>query len=152
MLDALVILLVVVCGATWYPAARRSFDDQYNVFDRDILWTSTASRSAAEKVLEIAGPEERVLITPMHYYTERVKVPCPIFVWYLGPREVVVAPFTVGLDEVRQLIRDNRIDVAMLSPPPSAQETLLKPLILEDKLKFWELTGAVVFRTTPLYE
>ena len=148
----------------WVPAAVAVFalgifalpvfEKSYEEFMRDRepgMWDAAfSSREAAVALNELAGDADRALITPMHYYGEEVKVPCPIFTVYLKPLAVRVEPNDLDAGALVDSVRAFNLSWAMVSPPPGSSQKLLRPLVNEYHLRPRILRNAVIFDTKPL--
>lgn len=103
------------------------------------MWRgSNASRSAAAVLARLAVPGQRILVTPMWYWTEEQAATCPIFLCYLDSLgrhaglELFAAANSIAAPEFVEIVRAHRIDFALVAPPPGdGERRLLRPLVDE---------------------
>ncbi len=103
---------------------------------------ANASRAAALELKSRLRPGQRVLVTPMWYWTDVQQGICPIFTCYLGnpfsPEilHLVYGPTTMTAEKFVKTVREKNIAWAMLAPPPGdGEKQLLQPLIRAYHLK-----------------
>jgi len=133
-------------------------DHDYASRQKDIgfgqWWGADASRQSAETINRLASPHHRLLITRFAYWGEDdTRMPCPVFAYYLKNIPVKLESFRIAPVELIATVRTNKIDWALLSPPPASGVTnLLNPLIRDYGLSPIVLKGSVLFRTTQLWQ
>lgn len=135
-------------------AAADTYTAAFAQQDEAMCWGARQSKLAAEAVRRLTAPEERVLVTPMHYWEGENGWPCPIFAYHLGPdTPVALKPCTLTVSEFVETVRFYRLHVAMVSPPPAtAGPMLLGPLAKMYGLRpAVTLEGALVYRTDSLW-
>jgi hypothetical protein len=121
--------------------------------ERNLLTGSQTSALAARVMNTLVQDDDRVLLTPMHYWHLKEVVPCPIFAYYFRPVQVVVRPFDLTYAEFADTVRKYRIHWAMLSPPPDpGVRELLNPIVQRLGLRPVFNAGVCVFHTTPLWQ
>ncbi len=141
--------LVVV---TLAPTLGQSYEDAMQARERGMWAAASYSREAAETLNRMVGEGERALVTPMHYYGERVNFPCPIFVIYLRDMPLLVRPFTMDVGPFVDDVRRHGIQWAMVSPEPGPGETaLIEPLVNDYGLRPIVLRKACIFHTASLW-
>lgn len=132
----------------------RNFEAELRAREWGLWWGSRTSRATAEKLNQLVEDDERVLITPMFYWTIAKKIPCVVFVCYLRPGiPVVVRDYNITAQEFVDTVREYRLHWAMVSPDPrDGTERLLIPLIRDYGLQPLWNRGACIFRTARLWE
>jgi hypothetical protein len=106
------------------------------------------SRDIAEAINAVTAPDDRLLLTTFSYEKGRH---CPVFHYYVKPRDVVIRPWQTPYNELVALIKRYELDWAILSPGryPETQEVTKqfadilsqRPLVLD---------GAVIFHVASL--
>ena len=152
--SAAAIATAVIAAALLFTAARRDHATAQQQMGFGQWWGSQASREAALALNRAVRPGEHVLITPFYYWgDDPVLMPCPIFTYYLNDTPVLLASARLTPAQLVELVRRNRIEWALLSPPPVTGEAgLLNPLIATYGLRPEPLPGAILFRTAGLWE
>lgn len=145
-----VVLVVATIGLRW----KRDYEDELRRREWGLWWGSFASRATAQRLNELVKDEERVLITPMFYWTISKKIPCVVFVYYLRSGiPVVVRDYEITADEFVAVAREFKLHWAMVSPEPgTGEKVLIRPLIYRYGLKpLWNY-GACIFQTDILWD
>jgi 4-amino-4-deoxy-L-arabinose transferase-like glycosyltransferase len=140
---------------SWSTAAvwGRSYESLFAREEPNLYWGSAASRRAAETLNGVVRDRERVLITPMNYWTGADPIPCPIFTCYLKDLPVLVRPRDLSFEEFVRAVREYRIDWAMISPETGAGgDSLVGRIGQNQDLRVLALDGAWIVRTTALQE
>lgn len=113
---------------------------------------STASRQIAQKLNELAGPKDRVLLTSFHYWNGiEPGRPCPVFTCYFtGGSEFVLRPHDISLSRLEADIRQYGIRWAVLSPESGgparalagglAQKYGLQPFAVLERALIYDVT------------
>ncbi len=150
---ACAMIAAVALGALFAAAWSRDYSSEQARLGFGQQWGASVSRQTAGLLNRLVEPGQRVLITPFYYWgDDPILTPCPIFSYYLKPMPVLLASFHITPEAFVQTVRANRIDWAMLAPPPGTGETsLLQPLIQTHGLVPRVLPGAVVFSTSELW-
>jgi hypothetical protein len=147
--------VVLAAGALAWPLVRgplRNYEEYLRREDPGMWWGARASREAALALNDRVQDGERALVTPMHYWAEDIRIPCPIFVYYLESMPVLVLDPVSAADLVAA-VRSNRLQWAMLSPKPGEQEMRwMRPLVREHGLQPVALQGAYIVDVSPLLE
>ena len=121
---------------TLLPSARMDHEQFMQKQDYGTWRGANASRAAALELNRLVEPGARVLITPMWYWPEEQHAPCPIFACYIKPLDVLIKPNTITAAELIAAVRENRLDWAMVAPPPGeGEQRLIAPLIRDQHLK-----------------
>ena len=116
-------------------------------------WGADCSRQAAQMMNRVVKDGERVLITPMHYWSRRPPKPCPIFVYYLRPMPVVLCRLDIPFDALVAEIHKSQIDWVMISPVPGiGEEAVIRPMIQQYGLHPLLLRAACIFKTDRIYK
>jgi hypothetical protein len=141
-----------VLAAQGLCLAPLSFEGYMREQESRMWWSAAASREVAQTLNRVVGEDERVLITPM-FYNGAIPYPCPIFVVYLKDVPVLVRPNTLDAGQLVEIVRANRLHWAMVSAPPdTAAHDLVLPLARTHGLRPIALRGALLFRTSALWE
>lgn len=115
------------------------------------IWAGAMmSREIAQAVNRVTKPDERLLLTTFSYLSEQTRY-CPVFLHYLDPRSAVLRSRGSSFKELLDAIRTYNLDWAVLSPGPKPETTVLSrqfEAALDQRPL--ALTGAVLFRVTPL--
>jgi hypothetical protein len=98
---------------------------------------------------------DRVLLTSFHYWKGLGPgEPCAVFTYYFTRKaEVLIRPHEATFDQLLGDIRKYRLDWALLSPEPGAEEReLFGGFMGKLGLPPYCLPQARIFKTTALYE
>ena len=144
-----IILVVATLALRW----GRDYEDELRKREWGLWWGSFTSRATAQRLNELVKGEERVLITPMFYWSISKKIPCVVFVYYLRPGiPVVVRNYDLTSDEFVNVVREFKLHWAMVSPEPGqGEKVLIHPLIEKYRLTPRWNRGACIFRTDTLW-
>lgn len=147
-----VVATLVVIG-TIALRSQRDYESELRRREWGLWWGAVTSRATAWRLNELVKDDERVLITPMFYWTVSKDLPCVLFVYYLRPgMPVVVRPYNLTVDEFVGVVREFKLHWAMVSPDPrEGEKNLIHPLITQYGLKPYWNRGACIFRTDSLW-
>ena len=135
------------------PRLADSYEALAERQEHNLLTGSQTSAVAARVMNTLVQDDDRVLLTPMHYWRLTEVVPCPIFTYYFRPVAVVVRPFDLTYADFVDTVRKYQIHWAMLSPPPDpGVRELLNPIVQRLGLRPVFNAGVCVFHTTLLWQ
>ncbi len=146
---------VTVAMVIWMLPPRLA--DSYEALavrqEPNLLTGAQKSAVAARVMNTLVQDNDRVLLTPMHYWHLTEAVPCPIFTYYFRPVQVVVRPFDLTYADFVDTVRKYQLHWAMLSPPPDpGVRELLNPIVQQLGLRPVFNASVCVFNTTPLWQ
>jgi 4-amino-4-deoxy-L-arabinose transferase-like glycosyltransferase len=145
-LSALLALLIL---ALLVPRTE-SYENRLMKENLGVWGLSTKSYEIAQSINRLTLPSDRLLLTTFSYESTSY---CPVFHYYVEPRDVVLQRHETPYEELVRLINEHKLDWAVLSPgqfPESRPLTKKFEALLSRRP--YVLEGAVIFPLESLYE
>jgi hypothetical protein len=148
------IAAAVLLATIAHTTLSRSHEMEQQELGLDFWPSANRSRNLAERMNRDVADGERALVTTFHYLGEAFhKFPCPVFTYYLKDIPVLLRTYHLDGDTALNLIREHRLDWALLSPMPGDEEKrLVLPIVRQPAVTWTILDGAYLIRTKPIYE